>query len=106
HRSLSAIRPDYKAGHAISLLLEEKILRQNQFSEKLDFSHSLGLKHHTGMTIACGLGPIVMKHNAVTPAGTPRKRRRKSKHRPSDPSPLSRCGIVGDRRVVLAVGRR
>ncbi|MFZ1106719.1 MAG: hypothetical protein WAN43_00035, partial [Rhodomicrobium sp.] len=42
HRSLSAIRPDYKAGHAISLLLEEKILRQNQFSEKLDFSHSLG----------------------------------------------------------------
>ena len=41
HRSLSAIRPAYKAGHAISLLLAEKILKQNQFSEKLDFSHSL-----------------------------------------------------------------
>jgi hypothetical protein len=44
HRSLSAIRPAYKAGHAISLLLAEKILKQNQFSEKLDFSHSLGRK--------------------------------------------------------------
>src|SRR6516225_2868837 len=42
HRSLSAIRPAHKAGHALSLLFAKKILRQNQFSEKLDFSHSLG----------------------------------------------------------------
>src|SRR6516162_2867215 len=44
HRSLSAIRPAHKAGHALSLLFAKKILRQNQFSEKLDFSHSLGLQ--------------------------------------------------------------
>jgi hypothetical protein len=43
HRSLIAIRPAYKAGHAISLLFAVKILRQNQFSTKPDFSHSLGL---------------------------------------------------------------
>jgi hypothetical protein len=46
---LSAIRSPYKAGHAISLLFGKEILKQNQFSEKPDFSHSLGLLPKNGL---------------------------------------------------------
>jgi hypothetical protein len=46
-RSLTAVCAADKASHAIPPPLADKILRQNQCSGNLDFSHRLGRKRHT-----------------------------------------------------------
>src|SRR6516165_3591208 len=102
HRSLSAIRPAHKAGHALSLLFAKKILRQNQFSEKLDFSHSLGLNHaccRFSMPTALAPGPSspppscwrIVRGRAVVPARTLGQKRigeAAVNHRGSEPQDL------------------
>jgi hypothetical protein len=63
HRSLSAIRPAYKARHQFPPPLGVEILRQNHYFEKSDFSHSLGRKLPSGLlaatSLVCGRAGIV-----------------------------------------------